>query len=91
MESRKIKKVEKTGIVVSDKMDKSRIVLVESKSKHPFYHKFIKKRKKIMVHDEANVSKKGDTVSIIQCRPLSRRKRWMIKEVMSTTKNLNPG
>jgi small subunit ribosomal protein S17 len=82
MESRKTGKVEKSGKVLSSKMDKSRIVLVESRVKHPFYKKFIKRRIKVMVHDEANISVEGDTVRIMRCRPLSKRKRWTVREVI---------
>jgi small subunit ribosomal protein S17 len=82
MELQKKGKVEKTGRVISSKMNKSRVVLIESRTKHPFYNKFIKKFKKVMVHDESNISKEGDTVSIIQCRPMSKRKRWIVKEVV---------
>ncbi len=83
MELRKTKKIEKVGKILKSKMDKSRIVLIESRTKHPFYKKFIIKRKKVMVHDESNISGEGDTVRIIQCRPISKRKRWMVREVIA--------
>lgn len=90
MELKKTGKVEKTGKVLSSKMDKSRIVLIESRVKHPFYKKFIRNRKKVMVHDESNISGEGDTVRIIQCRPISKRKRWTVREVIEKAINQNP-
>ncbi|MCX7917419.1 MAG: 30S ribosomal protein S17 [bacterium] len=74
--------VEKKGIVVSDKMDKTRIVMVETMTQHPIYKKIIRKRKKFVAHDEDNISKKGDIVRIIQTRPLSKTKRWKIIEII---------
>ncbi|MFN4227779.1 MAG: 30S ribosomal protein S17 [Candidatus Ratteibacteria bacterium] len=76
------KRVEKTGIVVSDKMDKTRVVLVEFMTQHPLYKKVIRKRRKFMAHDEDNITKVGDIVRIIQTRPLSRHKRWKIVEII---------
>jgi len=70
------------GIVLSDKMDKTRIVVVERTVRHPLYEKVLKKRKKYYVHDEKNVSHTGDKVSIIETRPLSKLKRWRILEVI---------
>ncbi len=66
------------GTVVSDKGDKSVTVLVERRVMHPIYKKYIRKSKKYAAHDELNGSKLGDTVSIIECRPISKRKRWTI-------------
>lgn len=82
MELKKAKRVEKTGTVLSDKMEKSRVVLIENRTKHPFYKKFIVNRKKVMAHDESGISAEGDTVRIVQCRPVSKRKRWMVREVI---------
>lgn len=79
---RKIKKVEKIGKVLKSKMDKSRVILIKSRRKHPFYEKFVINPKKVMAHDEANISGEGDTVRIIRCRPISKRKRWLVKEVI---------
>lgn len=87
MESRKTRKIEKTGKVLSSRMDKSRIVLIESRSRHPFYKKYVINRKKVMVHDESNISGEGDTVRVIQCRPISKRKRWMVREVIAKAIN----
>jgi len=86
MELKKTKRVEKSGKVVSDKMDKTRVVTVVSRVKHPFYNKFVKKTKRIVVHDEANVTSEGDVVRVIQCRPLSKSKRWIIKEIVQKGK-----
>ncbi len=82
MELKKIKRVEKTGKVVSDKMDKTRVVEVVRKVKHPFYSKYIKKIKRLMVHDEANMTSEGDVVKVVQCKPFSRHKRWFVKEIL---------
>ena len=67
-----------TGTVVSDKMDKTRVVLVESFQKHPKYGKFIKSNKRIKAHDEANATHMGDKVTITECRPISRDKNFII-------------
>ncbi|HNS32416.1 MAG TPA: 30S ribosomal protein S17 [bacterium] len=82
MELKKVKRVEKSGKVISAKMEKTRVVLIVSRVKHPFYNKFIKKTRKIVVHDEANMTTEGDTVKVVQCRPLSKNKRWIIREVV---------
>ncbi len=75
--SRKHRK-EKIGIVVSDKMNKTRVVLVTRRVRHPLYGKEIKKQSKFYVHDEKNESKIGDRVRIMETRPLSRTKRWRL-------------
>ena len=67
-----------TGVVVSNKMEKSATVRVERLVKHPRYHKYIKRQKTYMVHDESNSATPGDTVVIEESRPISRRKRWVI-------------
>jgi small subunit ribosomal protein S17 len=74
--------IDKIGVVVSDKMNKSRVVMVEFMTQHPKYKKTIRKRRKFMAHDENNISKLGDIVKIIQTRPLSKRKRWKIVEIL---------
>jgi small subunit ribosomal protein S17 len=66
------------GVVVSDKMDKTIIVKIERKIKHPLYKKFIRRTKKYAAHDESNVAKIGDIVRIRECRPLSKRKHWEV-------------
>ncbi len=69
-----------TGRVVSDKMDKSVTVLVERRVMHPLYKKFIRRSKKYAAHDEANLCREGDTVRIEECRPISKRKTWVVIE-----------
>ena len=66
------------GVVVSDKMDKTIVVNVERRVMHPLYKKFITRSKKYVAHDENNAHKIGDTVSIQECRPISKRKRWEV-------------
>ena len=66
------------GVVVSDKMDKTITVKVERKVMHPLYKKFIRRSKKYAAHDEKNAFKTGDIVSIQECRPLSKNKRWEV-------------
>lgn len=67
-----------SGRVVSDKMDKTVTVLVERRVMHPLYKKFIRRSKKYAAHDETNLCKAGDTVSIEECRPISKRKSWIV-------------
>ena len=69
-----------TGRVTSDKMDKTITVLVDRRVMHPLYKKFIRKSKKYAAHDEANVCQVGDTVRIIECPPISKRKTWTLVE-----------
>ncbi len=75
-------KAEKVGVVVSDKMQKSIVVAVTRQVRHPLYGKIQRKTSTFMVHDEENAAKVGDTVAIIETRPLSRRKRWILKRVL---------
>ncbi len=70
------------GTVVSDKMDKTAVVLVERLTKHQTYKKFIRKRSKYMAHDPHNRCQIGDKVKIIESRPMSRRKRWQVLEIL---------
>ncbi len=70
------------GTVVSDKMDKTVTVLVERLVKHPFYHKYIRRRARFAAHDENNVCRVGDKVRLTGTRPLSRAKRWRVSKVM---------
>lgn len=77
---------ERIGVVVSDKMDKSIVVLVQRKVKHPIYGKFIKKSTKFMAHDEKNESHIGDTVRIMETRPLSKNKCWRLVEIIEKAK-----
>ena len=69
-----------TGRVTSDKMDKTVTVLVDRRVMHPLYKKFIRRSKKYAAHDEANVCKIGDLVRIEECRPISKRKTWLVIE-----------
>jgi small subunit ribosomal protein S17 len=71
-----------TGRVISDKMDKSVTVLVERKVPHPIYGKYVKRSTKLHAHDENNECKMGDTVSIEECRPLSKTKSWRLVKVL---------
>lgn len=73
---------ERTGTVVSDKMDKTIVVAVERHVRHPLYGKIIKRTKKIKVHDENNECRVGDVVRVAETRPLSRDKRWRLVEVI---------
>ena len=75
-------KVEKVGRVVSDKMDKTVVVSVDSVRRHPLYHKRITRSKKFLAHDEANACKPGDLVRIEETRPMSKRKRWIVREIV---------
>ncbi len=85
METRKLRK-ERIGLVVSDKMDKSIVVVVERKVKHPIYGKFVKKTSKFTAHDEKNDCNMGDTVKIMETRPLSKNKCWRLVEIIERAK-----
>ncbi|MBE0650482.1 MAG: 30S ribosomal protein S17 [Bacteroidales bacterium] len=85
MEKRNLRK-ERIGIVVSNKMDKSIAVNVERQLKHPMYGKFVKKSKKFIAHDENNECNIGDTVRIMETRPLSKNKNWRLVEIIERAK-----
>ena len=85
METRNLRK-ERTGVVFSNKMDKTITVVVRWKEKHPIYGKFVNKTKKYHVHDEKNESNIGDTVRIMETRPLSKLKRWRLIEIIERAK-----
>ncbi len=70
------------GTIVSNKMDKTAIVLVERLVKHRFYHKYIKRRNRFAAHDEGNICNIGDKVLITECRPFSKTKRWRVSKVV---------
>lgn len=72
-----------TGVVWSDKMDKTVIVMVNRLVLHPVYKKYIRKRKKVKAHDEKNECRIGDKVLLIETRPLSKEKRWRVKEILA--------
>jgi len=76
----------RVGTVVSDKMDKSIAVLIERKIKHPLYGKYMKKSTKLIAHDEQNECGIGDTVKIMETRPLSKTKRWRLVEILEKAK-----
>ncbi len=77
---------ERIGVVVSNKMEKSIVVLVERKVKHPKYGKFVKKSTKFMAHDMNNEASIGDTVRIMETRPLSKNKCWRLVEIVEKAK-----
>ena len=77
---------ERVGLVVSNKMDKSIVVSIERKVKHPKYGKFVKKTSKFVAHDETNTCSIGDTVKIMETRPLSKTKNWRLVEVHEKVK-----
>lgn len=77
---------ERTGVVVSTKMDKSIVVAVKRKVKHPIYGKFVNKTTKFVAHDEKNECGEGDTVLIMETRPLSKTKRWRLVEIIERAK-----
>ena len=77
---------ERTGVVVSNKMDKSVVVAVKTQEKHPISGKFVKKTTKFVAHDEKNECSEGDTVRIMETRPLSKTKRWRLVEIVEKVK-----
>lgn len=85
MEKRNLRK-ERIGVVTSDKMEKSIVVTVERKVKHPKYGKFVKKTTKFVAHDETNDCNIGDTVRIMETRPLSKSKNWRLVEIIERAK-----
>ena len=85
MEKRALRK-SRVGVVVSNKMDKSILVAIERKVAHPIYKKYFKKTTKLMAHDEKNECKVGDTVKIMETRPLSKSKNWRLVEIVEKAK-----
>ncbi|MCB0587092.1 MAG: 30S ribosomal protein S17 [Phaeodactylibacter sp.] len=85
MENRNLRK-QRIGVVTSNKMDKAIAVSVERRLRHPIYGKFVKKSNKFIAHDENNDCNIGDTVRIMECRPLSKRKRWRLVEIIERAK-----
>lgn len=75
-----------TGKVVSDKMDKSIVVMIERSERHPIYGKYVTRSTKLQAHDESSQAKLGDTVSIEECRPISKNKSWSLVEVIERAK-----
>lgn len=86
MESVRNLRKERIGVVVSNKMDKSIVVAVKRKVKHPIYGKFVNKTTKFVAHDEVNDCGEGDTVKIMETRPLSKNKRWRLVEIIERAK-----
>ena len=85
METRNLRN-ERTGVVTSNKMDKSITVAIKWKEKHPIYGKFVNKTKKYHAHDEKNACNIGDTVKIMETRPLSKTKRWRLVQIIERAK-----
>ncbi len=85
MAERNLRKT-RVGVVVSDKMDKTIVVAVRDNVRHPLYKKIVKKTYKLKAHDETNDAKIGDTVRVMETRPLSKEKRWRLVEVMERAK-----
>ena len=76
----------RTGVVVSDKMDKTAVVAIKTKVRHPLYGKMVNRTRKFKVHDEKNECGVGDTVKIMETRPLSKDKRWRLVEIVEKAK-----
>ncbi|MCI8327997.1 MAG: 30S ribosomal protein S17 [Lachnospiraceae bacterium] len=85
MEERNLRKT-RTGVVVSDKMNKTIVVAVKDNVKHPLYNKIVKRTYKLKAHDEKNECQIGDTVKVMETRPLSKDKRWRLVEIMEKAK-----
>ncbi len=85
MEERNLRKT-RIGVVVSDKMDKTIVVAVRDNVRHPLYKKIVKKTYKLKAHDEKNDCKMGDTVKVMETRPLSKDKRWRLVEIIERAK-----
>lgn len=85
VEERNLRKT-RTGVVVSDKMDKTIVVAVKDNVKHPLYNKIIKRTYKLKAHDENNDCNIGDTVKVMETRPLSKDKRWRLVEIVNRAK-----
>jgi len=81
MKERGLRKTQ-TGIVISDKMDKTVVVQVDRLVKHPVYKKYVRRRAKYKAHDESNSCQNGDRVVITECRPLSKTKRWQVSQIV---------
>ena len=86
MELQRVQRKVRAGLVVSDKMDKTVVVAVESKIRHPLYGRIIRRTKKFKAHDETSTAHMGDLVEIMECRPVSREKRWRVSRVIEKAK-----
>ena len=85
MDTRSLRK-ERTGTVVSNRMEKTIVVSLERTVMHPKYRKYLKRRSRVKAHDETNQCHVGDRVRIVECRPLSRDKRWRVSEILQRTR-----
>jgi small subunit ribosomal protein S17 len=85
-QKRQAKRKTRVGVVTSNKMDKSITVAIEKRVKHPIYKKYFKKTTKFMAHDEKNECTEGDMVKIMETKPLSKKKRWRLVEVVEKAK-----
>ncbi|GAB6281601.1 MAG: 30S ribosomal protein S17 [Ignavibacterium sp.] len=85
-QEKKVRRKTRTGVVVSNKMQKTITVAIERKVKHPIYKKYFKKTKKLLAHDEKNICNVGDLVKVMETRPLSKLKRWRLIEVIEKVK-----
>ena len=86
MENTRNFRKQRTGVVVSDKMDKTIVVAIKTKVKHPLYGKTVNRTTRLMAHDEKNECGIGDTVRIMETRPLSKEKRWRLVEIIEKAK-----
>ena len=86
MENRTSSRKTRVGTVVSDKMDKTIVVAIETNVQHKLYNKIIKRTYKLKAHDEKNEACIGDTVKVMECRPLSKDKRWRLVEIIEKAK-----
>ena len=84
MDNRSLRK-ERTGTVVSDRMEKTIVVSLERTVMHPKYRKYLKRRSRVKAHDETNQCQVGDRVRIVECRPLSRDNRWRVSYILQRT------
>ena len=86
MEHKRNLRKERIGLVTSNKMDKSIVVSIERRVKHPLYGKFLRKTKKYVAHDENNECSEGDVVQLMETRPLSKSKRWRLVKIVEKAK-----
>ena len=87
MDNRGLRK-ERTGVIVSDRMEKTVVVTVERTVTHPKYKKILRRRSNVKAHDETNQCRIGDRVLIVECRPLSRDKRWRVSKILERAKTV---
>jgi small subunit ribosomal protein S17 len=87
MDNRGLRK-ERTGVIVSDRMQKTVVVTVERTVTHPKYKKILRRRSNVKAHDETNQCRIGDRVLIVECRPLSRDKRWRVSKILEQAKTM---